>query len=104
MLAVAFLSCEAVIMAVDLAYGMDNPYVGILIYIVMPSILVFGLLLVPFGMWLEHRKRQRGLPDKKFPVFDPNNRRHRKYLVVFISVTTVFLTLTMIGSYQATRS
>ncbi|RJP25439.1 MAG: cytochrome C [Candidatus Omnitrophota bacterium] len=100
-LALAFLVGETIIIAVDLFYGTDNPYVGILIYLVGPAILVFGLLLVPLGMIWEHRRRLRGVPEKKLPVFDLNNPRHRLNLGIFAIVTTVFLALSMVGSYQA---
>ncbi len=100
-LALAFLIGEAIIIAADFMYGTTNPYVGILIYLVGPAILITGLLLVPIGMWWEHRKRLRGVPEKKLPVFDLNNPRHRLYLGIFAIVTTVFLALSVIGSYQA---
>ncbi len=101
LLAMAFLAGEIVIIAIDFFQKTKNPYAGILIYIVGPSILVTGLLLVPFGMWIEHRRRIRGLPSKILPVFDLNNPRHRINLTVFIVVTVVFLMLSMIGTYQA---
>ncbi len=100
-LALAFLIGESLIIAMDILYGTENPYVGILIYLVGPAILITGLLLVPIGMYREFRRREKGLPTKKLPVFDLNNPRHRFNLGVFAIVTTVFLALSMIGSYQA---
>lgn len=101
LLAVVFLIGEAVIIAADFVAGNDNAYVGILIYLVGPSILVLGLLLVPFGMWLEHRKRLKKLPSKELPVFDLNSPRHRTYLATFIVVSALFLGLSAIGTYKA---
>lgn len=99
-LAMVFLAGEIVIIAVDFIQGETNPYVGILIYIVGPAILVTGLLMVPFGMWLEYRRQKRG-GAKPMPVIDLTNPVHRARIVVFSVVTTVFLVLTMVGSYQA---
>lgn len=101
LLALVFLVGEAVLIAADFFLGSKNPYVGILVYLVGPSILVCGLLLVPFGMWREHRKRVRNIPRKILPVFDLNNVRHRIYLFTFAVVSAMFLTLSMIGTYQA---
>jgi nitrate/TMAO reductase-like tetraheme cytochrome c subunit len=99
--AIVFLIGEALIIVVDLTLGHENPYVGILIYIVGPSILIFGLLLVPIGMWIEHRRRVQGKSTGKIPVFDLNQPRHRTYLTIFSVVTLLFLSLSMVGSYQA---
>lgn len=101
MLAVIFLAGELILITIDLTTGHTNPYVGILIYIVGPSILILGLLLVPLGMWRIHRKRQRGWEEKRLPIFDLNNTRHRLYLFVFTGMTTIFLILSMVGTYQA---
>ncbi|HXK95166.1 MAG TPA: NapC/NirT family cytochrome c [bacterium] len=101
MLAMAFLVGEALIITLDFVYGQNNPYVGILIYVVGPAILILGLLMVPLGMWLQFRRRQKGMVEKEFPVFDLNTPRHRLYLTTFVIISTVFICLSMIGSYQA---
>ena len=36
-----------------------NPYVGILAYMVLPAVLIFGLALIPLGMLWERRRRRR---------------------------------------------
>lgn len=100
-LAIVFLVGEALVIAIDLYHGTTNPYVGILIYIVGPSILVTGLLLVPFGMWLEHRRRKRSLPERFMPVIDLNVRSHRLKAGIFLAVSTVFIVLSLVGTYQA---
>ncbi len=100
-LALVFLIGEAILIAADILLGNQNAYAGILIYIVGPSILVFGLLLIPFGMWREHRRRLQNLPQKLLPVFDLNHPRHRIYLMIFIVMTALFMGLSAIGTYQA---
>ena len=37
----------------------ENPYAGLVVFIALPAIFVFGLLLIPFGMWLQERKLRR---------------------------------------------
>lgn len=101
MLAVVFLAGETILIAIDLFQDSTHPYVGILIYLVGPSILVLGLLCVPLGMWLEHRKRKQHRGTEGLPVFDLNNPRHRSNLTIFLAVTMVFLVLSMVGTYNA---
>jgi nitrate/TMAO reductase-like tetraheme cytochrome c subunit len=36
--------------------GSTNPYLGIIFDLCLPALFVFGLLLIPLGMWLRHRK------------------------------------------------
>ncbi len=101
MLAIVFLAGEAILITIDIFQGSTHPYIGILIYIVGPSILILGLLLVPLGMWREHRKRIQNIPSKALPAFDLNNPRHRRNLAIFFVVTTVFFILSMVGTYNA---
>ena len=44
-------------------FGMHtNPYMGILFFLILPSIFLVGLVLIPLGAWIERRRRARGLP------------------------------------------
>src|SRR5690606_16805197 len=36
-----------------------NPYFDIVGFMILPGVLVGGLLIVPLGMWLDHRRRRR---------------------------------------------
>jgi hypothetical protein len=80
-----------------------NPYLGILIYLVLPAFLVAGLLLVPLGMYLEWRKRQKTgrITYRKWPNIDLNNVRHRHAAVIFILGTMLFMLMSSVGIYQA---
>ena len=49
-----------VVFLADLLGLHTNPYLGILFFLILPGIFVFGLLLIPFGAWLERRRRDRG--------------------------------------------
>jgi len=83
--------------------GKHNPYVGIFTYIIFPSVMGFGLLLVPAGMLLERRRRRRLSPDEigRFPVLDLNDPRRRRKLATFLLLTFVFLFMSAFGSYRA---
>ena len=36
----------------------DHPYEGLLVFVLVPALFVLGLLLIPWGMWLEWRRLQ----------------------------------------------
>jgi hypothetical protein len=38
---------------------LDNPYAGLVVFIAVPAVFAFGLVLIPLGMWLQQRKLQR---------------------------------------------
>src|SRR3972149_4440235 len=103
--AIAFVSFGTILFLffVELVSEQTKPYVGILTYIVLPSFLIFGLFLIPIGMWIERRRRRRSGDESipQFPRIDLNEARQRS-LFAFFSISTIFLLLfTAIGSYRA---
>ncbi len=80
-----------------------NPYVGILIYIVLPAFLIFGLLFVPAGMFVEWRKRQRTgqITYEKWPDINLNDPRHRNAALIFLFGTILLTLMSAVGMYQA---
>jgi hypothetical protein len=93
-----------VLFVISLTVGGSNTYLGIFIYIVLPAILVVGLILIPVGMFITSRKNgttpETGL---KWPVFDLNNKRSRRSLLLVSIFTLTFLLVSAMGSYQAYR-
>jgi nitrate/TMAO reductase-like tetraheme cytochrome c subunit len=66
----------------------DNPYMGILAFLVLPGPFFLGLFLIPFGMWLKRkRERHSGIYPPDFPRPEWRNPELRK-LVYFIVITT----------------
>jgi hypothetical protein len=39
-----------------------NPYIGIVFFLLLPALFVFGLVLIPLGAWLERRRRATEKP------------------------------------------
>ena len=57
-------------------FGMHtNPYFGILFFLILPGIFVFGLVLIPLGAWIERRRRAAGKKPSAltWPRIDLNN-------------------------------
>ncbi len=76
-----------------------NPYNGIFTFIILPVILVIGLLMIPIGMLVNRRKTHD--PEKRWPVLDMNESKHRQKFVVISIFTFLFLIVSAMGSYEA---
>ena len=80
-------------------------YIGLIIYIMLPSVMIMGLLLIPVGMIVTNRKlrqQKEKTPQKEdWPKLDLNNLRHRNAFMIFSIGTTIFLFLSAVGSYEA---
>ncbi len=51
--------------------GPPHPYIGLLVFLILPGIFVLGLLLIPVGIWLRRRSlRARGKLPGAFPAID----------------------------------
>ncbi|MBI5382689.1 MAG: NapC/NirT family cytochrome c [Opitutae bacterium] len=104
-LAVGSLFAFVFLVAIDTFSREGNPYLGILTYIVSPAFLIAGLTLVALGWWL--RRRQLAAHpeggEKRSLAIDLAQPRHRRFLVIFGSLSVVFLMLTAFGSYQTYR-
>lgn len=91
----------ALLMAIDLSRQFQNPYLGILTYLVAPFFLVLGLVLMAAGVLVERLHRRRRAPEEvpKYPRLDFNSPRQRKAFGLAASATGVFLLATAFGSY-----
>src|SRR5450755_726037 len=71
-------------------FGMHtNPYLGIVFFVVLPGIFVFGLILIPLGAWIERRRRASGKKpsELKWPRIDLNNPDQRRAAVAIFALT-----------------
>lgn len=80
----------------------DNPYIGILSFIVLPAILIFGLLLIAFGILRERKRISQGKSrEGKLPVIDLNDPAKRAAFATFSIGTIILLLFTAFGSFKA---
>ncbi len=67
----------------------ESPYIGILAFMAIPALFFAGLILIPLGIWLKHRREgHAGIYPPDFPALTWSNHELRK-LVYFIGATTV---------------
>src|SRR5689334_7367781 len=67
----------------------ENPYVGILSFLVLPGPFFAGLIMIPLGMWLKRKREGRtGVYPPEFPPLSWHNSELRK-LTYFVGAATV---------------
>jgi hypothetical protein len=100
---IASLVSTILLFLIEITSNGENPYIGILTYIIFPSILLFGLFVVVVGLILERRWRRKGAPEQiaAYPKLDLNDPRARHAFFVFLLVTFVFVSASAFGSYRA---
>jgi nitrate/TMAO reductase-like tetraheme cytochrome c subunit len=86
----------------------NNPYAGLVVFVVVPALFVLGLLLIPLGMWLEQR-RLSAHPEmaRDWFVFDfrrPETRRRALLVVALTAVNAVIVLLAGYGSLHHMES
>jgi hypothetical protein len=103
LIALVALANIAFLVFADVGTDHANPYVGILAYVIVPGVMVFGLAVFIVGMLLERRRRRRSAPGDipTYPRIDLNDPRTRRTFFISIIGMTLFLGISMIGSYQA---
>ena len=69
--------------------GPPHPYIGLLIFLTLPAIFIFGLLLIPAGIYLRRRKLQRaGELPSVYPEIDLKAPMVQ-HGILFVAVATV---------------
>ena len=63
-LVAASLASIFLLFLIEITKAADNPYLGIVTYVILPSFLILGLVIIVAGMLLE-RRRRRLRPDSE---------------------------------------
>ena len=80
----------------------QKPYMGIIAFVILPSFLIGGLILVVLGIYREHNRKKHGKTrERKFPIIDLNNPKHRAAFTFFSVGTILLLLFSAFGSYKA---
>ena len=71
-----------------------HPYVGIVLFVVLPMIFILGLALIPMGIYLRRRQlRKAGTMPEELPKIDLTSTHMRKVMVFVAGATLVNIIL-----------
>jgi hypothetical protein len=92
-----------ILMIAGFFYQRENPYHGVVTYLVLPAFLVMGIGLILLGAALEWRRRHRTAPGDypALPVIDINKSWQRRRVFIGIALVAGFFGVSSIGTYQA---
>lgn len=96
-MAVVFLA----LLALELGGQLQNPYLGLLLFVAVPGVFVLGLLLVPVGAWFHRRRIARGGPAEDWPVIDLRLPRTRSVVFTVGIITCVNILIFSLAAYGA---
>lgn len=102
--AIASLSFGLIIFlfVLDLFSTEENTYMGILTYIIIPSFLILGLLLIAYGIFRERSRERHGkIRGAYLPVIDLNDPKKRAMFLTFSIGTIVLMVFSAFGSFKA---
>ena len=102
-IAVINLALIILLFIISTIFNQGNTNLGLFIYIILPGFLIFGLILVPVGMFLERKKIIKSMVHDaaRLPRIDLNDPSHRNAFVIFTIATIIILFLSTLGSFKA---
>jgi hypothetical protein len=78
-----------------------HPYLGILLFLVLPGLFVLGLLLIPIGVWQRRRRlRAAGALPSAYPAVDLRLADVRKAAVLVFAATVLNVAIMGTASYK----
>ena len=81
----------------------QNPYTGLVVFILLPALFVVGLLVIPIGSWLERRRAVQGRAPSPWPRLDLNDPAIRRTVFVLVAATLINLGIVSIASFGAVQ-
>jgi nitrate/TMAO reductase-like tetraheme cytochrome c subunit len=79
----------------------DNPYLGIIFFLLLPALFIAGLALIPVGVYVRRKKLQKaGQIPVEFPKVDFNDRIFRHGVDIVLVATIVNLLVVAMASYR----
>jgi nitrate/TMAO reductase-like tetraheme cytochrome c subunit len=74
-----------------------NPYIGLVLFVAIPTAFVLGLVLIPIGVRRERRRAPGVVPD--WPVLDLRDAHQRSVTVAVLTLTFVNVLIVSIAAY-----
>ncbi len=79
-------------------HGTNNPYLGIPIFLILPGVFIFGLILIPIGILIRRRSRRlQGLPVTSIPQLSLDSPELRR-LLIFVGVAS-FVNIVIVSQW-----
>ena len=79
----------------------NNPYLGIIFFLILPALFILGLGLIPIGIYARRRLLTRaGAIPAEFPRIDLNDRIFRHGIDIVLIATIVNLLVVSVASYR----
>jgi hypothetical protein len=91
-----------VVFGADLLGWHTNPYLGIICFLILPTLFMVGLVLIPLGAWREHRRRRAGKPPSEmhWPRIDLNDPHTRRRVVAIFALTMANVVIVSLAAYK----
>lgn len=85
----------------ELAGMHANPYLGMLFFLVFPGLFVAGLVLMPIGVWLAHRRDAAGLKAWRpaWPKLDLNEAVQRRAVAILLASTLANILIVSVAAF-----
>ncbi|MBS1705136.1 MAG: NapC/NirT family cytochrome c [Armatimonadetes bacterium] len=89
-----------VLIAMDLFGGFSNNYSGIITYLILPSLMFFGVFIGIIGLIRARKKQKKGEIPEELPIIDLNKPKHRATVTSVAVGGLVLMALSGFGSYK----
>jgi hypothetical protein len=102
-MAIVFLA----LLGLELGGQLTNPYIGLLLFVAVPAVFVFGLALIPIGIWRQHRRVAAGFAEGDWPVIDLRLPRTRSVIftvAILTFVNVLIVSLAALGTVHHMES
>ena len=99
----------AILLIIDMLAAIHSPYLGVLLFFILPVFFMAGFVLLAWGMREEHKRRRKSavVEIPQYPILDLNIGAHRIRFLVFIvgaAFTALLLTVIAYEAYHFTES
>jgi len=84
----------------DILGFLDNPYVGVYIYMILPAIGIFGVIILFGAAYFRHRRWQKSGTETVSLVIDLGNPRHRLWGLRLLILFVISFTALVVISYE----
>jgi len=90
-----------VLIALEFGGQLDNPYLGLLLFVAVPAVFLLGLLLIPLGIWQRRRRLAIGGAPEDWPVIDLRLPRTRTVMFTVALLTCFNILIFSLAAYGA---